>query len=220
MNGHVAAVATPRHDRTVPGGFGYALVVSSGQRAHIVNTVGHQVVDTWALTPDGARRLSMSHTRLAIGRISPRVGDVLVDDTRQPMLHLVEDDSLAEHDTLIPACDAQRYRSLGYQGEHASCADNYIAAVKPFGIPIPRQVPDPLNLFMAVPVSAGGGLTLEPSVAPAGSKVVVEAVRDLLLILSACPQDLVAINGADSRPRLVDIYIEDADAAIPSAGTR
>lgn len=210
MSGNAAAVTTPRHERTVPGGVGYALAMNAGQRVHIVNTLGHQVVDTWALSPDGTRRLSMSHTRLAIGRIGPRTGDVLVDDARQPMLRLVEDDSLAEHDTLIPACDAQRYRSLGYEGDHASCADNYFAAVRPFGIPTPHQVPDPLNLFMAVPVSADGRLTLEPSVAPAGTKVVVEAVRDVLLVLSACPQDMVAINGADSRPRLVDVYVEDA----------
>ncbi len=224
VNGHDAAAAPPRHHATVPGGSGYALAVSSGQRVHIVNTLGHQVVDTWALSPDGSRRLSMSHTRLAIGRINPRVGDVLVDNARQPMLNFVQDNSLAGHDTLIPACDAQRYRSLGHQGDHANCVENYIAAVKPFGIPIPPQLPDPLNLFMAVPVSVDGGLTLEPSVAPAGSKVVVEAVGDVLLILSACPQDLVAINGLEGRPRLVDIYIEDPQAAIraatPDPGTR
>ena len=210
MTGAVAVIGAARHQKTVPGGAGYALAVNAGQRVHIVNTLGHQVVDTWALSPDGSRRLSMSHTRLAIGRIGPRRGDVLVDDARQPMLRLVEDDSGSEHDTLIPACDAQRYRSLGYQGDHASCADNYLAAVLPFGIPARFHVPDPLNLFMAVPVSADGALTLEPSMAPAGSKVVLEAVRDVLLVLSACPQDLVAINGADSRPRLIDVYLEDA----------
>ncbi len=199
----------PLHLKTVPGGSGYAVAVNAGQRVHIVNTLGHQVVDTWALSPDGLQRLSMSHTRLAIGRVSPQVGDVLVDDARQPMLQLVEDDSIGDHDTLIPACDAQRYRSLGFTGYHASCTDNYIAAVAAFGVAIPTRAPDPLNLFMVVPVAADGGLTLESSVAPPMSKVVLEAIRDLVLVVSACPQDLIAINGADMSPRLIDIFISD-----------
>ena len=196
------------HDQTVLGGAGYAVAVSRGDRVHIVNTLGQQVVDTWALRlPGGVHRLSMSHTRLAIGRISPQVGDVLVDDERQPMLRLLEDTSPGGHDTLIAACDAQRYRDLGYPGEHASCAENYSMAVAAAGLAAGR-VPDPLNLFMAVPVAADGALTLEPSAAQGGSGVVLEALQDLLLVVSACPQDMVPINGAGSRPRSVDVLID------------
>ncbi|PZS34190.1 MAG: hypothetical protein DLM58_06170 [Pseudonocardiales bacterium] len=217
--GSVGALVLPRHHRTVAGGSGAAIAMSAGQRVHVVNTLGQQVVDTWAVGSDTERRLSMSHTRLAIGRISPRVGDVLVDDQRQPMLRLVEDDSLGDHDTLIPACDAQRYRSLGYQGQHASCADNYATALSSHAMAHQRPVPDPLNLFMAVPVSGAGELTLNPSVAPAGSKVVFEAVRDIVFIVSACPQDLVPINGHDSEPRLIDLYLEDPIESATPSGT-
>ena len=213
----IVGVHVGQHHR-VAGGHGYALEVHRGQRVHIVNTLGQQVVDTWALgLPDGGSRLSMSHTRLAIGRISPRTGDVLLDHQRKPMLHLVEDDSEGSHDTLIPACDAQRYRSLGYKGEHANCADNYRAAVTAYGFVTPTQIPDPLNLFMAVPVTDGGELTLQPSVAPAGSQVVFEAEQDVLLIVSACPQNLVPINGEDCQPKLIDLHTDDrAVAAAPA----
>ena len=204
------SAAQSRHQTTVSAGRGHALTVRSGQRVHIVNTLGHQVVDTWAVgLPTGQHRLSMSHTRLAIGRLSPAVGDVLVDDQRQPMLRLVADDSGGGHDTLIAACDPQRYRALGYEGFHASCFDNYSSAITGHGLPAPTSVPDPLNLFMAVPVSANGELTLLPSTAPPGGRVVVEALQDLLLVVSSCPQDLVPINGVDSAPRFVDLYLED-----------
>lgn len=206
------------HDETVLGGFGYAVKLSQGDRVHIVNTLGQQVVDTWALRlPAGACRLSMSHTRLAIGRISPRVGDVLVDDERQPMLRLLEDTSPGGHDTLIAACDAQRYRDLGCAGEHASCAENFTTAVAASGLAASR-VPDPLNLFMAVPVTVDGALTLQPSAAQAGSRVVLQALQDLLLVVSACPQDIVPISGTDSPPRSVDIFTDrtllDADSRV------
>jgi uncharacterized protein YcgI (DUF1989 family) len=198
-----------RHEFTLQGGTGFAMKTLAGQRVHIVNTMGHQVVDTWALTTDGNQCLSMSHTRMALGRINPRENDELVDDLRQPMLRIVYDDSNSTHDTLIPPCDPQRYRLLGHEGHHASCVDNFLMAITPYGYPRPRHVPDALNLFMEVPIDAGGELSLKPSVAPAGSRVVVEALRDLLLVLSACPQDLVAINGADKHPRLIDIFVED-----------
>jgi uncharacterized protein len=200
--------AAGRH-ATVRGGSGYAVRLAAGHKIHIVNTLGHQVVDTWALSlPGGERHMSMSHTRVAIGRIGPKAGDVLVDDRRQPILHLVDDTSGVDHDTLIAACDPQRYRALGHQGWHASCVDNYAAAVTSHGLR-PEPVPDPLNLFMAVPVSADGRISLAPSAAPPGSRVVLQAEGDVLVIVSACPQDLIPINGADRTPRSIEVHVED-----------
>jgi len=172
----------------------------------VVNTLGSQVADLWALAlPDAASWLSTSHTRLAIGRISPRPGDVLVDNRRQPLLRVLADTSPGGHDTLIPACDAQRYRDLGAAGEHANCTANFLAAVAPHGLDH-IGVPEPLNLFMSVPVTPDGALVIEPSKARQGDEVVLEAVAEVLLVVSACPQDLVPISGTDRVLRQVDIY--------------
>jgi len=193
---------------TVRGGTGQAARVAAGRRVHVVNTLGHQVADTWAVAlPHGGTSLSMSHTRLAIGRISPGIGDVLVDEQRQPMLVVLSDTSAGGHDTLIPACDPQRYRDLGFDGPHASCSANYLASLADHGM-FPSQVPDPLNLFMAVPVARDGSLSLEPSRAGVGSEIVFEALQDLLLVVSACPQDLVPINGDAGSPRQIDVYTD------------
>lgn len=192
----------------MPAGTARAVVVRRGGRAQVVNTLGSQVADLWALAlPDGARHLSMSHTRLAIGRISPWPGDVLVDDRRQPLLRVLADTSPGGHDTVIPACDEQRYRDLGVVGEHANCTANFLAAVAPHGLG-QISVPEPLNLFMSVLVAADGALVVEPSGARPGDEVVLEAVRDVLLVVSACPQDLVLISGADGVLRQVDVYAD------------
>jgi uncharacterized protein YcgI (DUF1989 family) len=197
----------PQCRTTVPGGSGRAILVAAGTTVHVRNTLGHQVADMWALAvaPHGAA-LSMSHSRLATGHLAPKVGDVLVDDQRQPMLRLVADTTDHDHDTLIPACDLQRYRALGHQGHHANCSENFLSAVTDHDH-TPAAVPDPLNLFMSVPVTPDGTLSLQPSRAPAGSEVVFEALQDLLLVVSACPQDLVPINGAAAAPRQIDLYI-------------
>ena len=194
----------PARRTTVAGGTGGTVRVAAGHRVHVVNPLGQQVADTWAVGLHQGTVLSMSHSRLATGHVSPRVGDVLVDDLRQPMLEVVADTSGGGHDTLIAACDAQRYRALGAAEGHANCSDNYRAAVSAAGLE-PRSTPDPLNLFMAVPVATDGSLSLEPSTAPAGSEVVFEALQDLVLVVSACPQDMVPISGTTSPPRQIDL---------------
>jgi uncharacterized protein YcgI (DUF1989 family) len=181
--------------------------VAAGQRVRVVNTLGQQVADTWAVGVHGGTVLSMSHTRLATGHVVPRVGDALVDDLRQPMLAMVTDTSGGAHDTLIAACDPQRYRALGAAEGHANCSDNYRTTLAAAGLPT-RSTPDPLNLFMAVPVASDGSLTLDESSAPAGSEVVFEALQDLVLIVSACPQDMVPISGTISPPRQIDLFTD------------
>lgn len=198
----------PSGRTNVPAGTARAVVVRRDCRAHAVNTDGSQVADLWALAlPDGTSSLSTSHTRLAIGRISPQPGDVLVDNCRQPMLRVVADTSPGGHDTLIPACDEQRYRDLGFDGEHPNCTANFLAAVAAYGLGH-ISVPEPVNLFMSVPVTADGALVIEPSRARPGDEIVLEAVRDVLLVISACPQDLVLISGVDGVLRQVDVYAD------------
>jgi uncharacterized protein len=208
MSGNVSEADSARPSRrtTVLGGTGSAVRVAAGRRVHVVNTLGQQVVDTWAVGLGEGTVLSMSRTRLATSHVVPRVGDVLVDDRRQPMLALVSDTSGGGHDTLIAACDPQRYRALGVEG-HANCSDNYGAALAAAGLE-PRSTPDPLNLFMVVPIGADGSLSLEPSSAPVGSEVVFEALQDLVLVVSACPQDMVPISGTTSPPRQIDLYTD------------
>lgn len=58
--------------------------------------------------------------------------------------------------------------------------------------------PDPLNLFMNVPVQAlsagkGGELRLEAATCPKGGYVVLRAEQECVVVLSACPMDLNAI---------------------------
>ena len=62
------------------------------------------------------------------------------------------------------------------------------------------RVPDPLNLFMNIPITQQGdgtrrGLTFEGPLTKPGDYVVLEALRDIVVVMSACPQDVLDING-------------------------
>src|SRR3984885_3723306 len=106
----------------IPARRGKATRLSAGQSVRIVNTFGQQVVDTWAFNlADIGEFMSMEHTRIAIGRIIPQIGDALVTNRRGPIRRLVEDTSGGIHDTLVAACDHWRYELLGCAGYH----DNY-----------------------------------------------------------------------------------------------
>lgn len=177
------------------------------QSARIITVRGSQVADTWVLcTADPTERLSMSHTRGSLGQVRPRAGDLLYSDRRRPILRFERDTSPGLHDTLVPACDPERYRLLGHRGYHRNCRDNYTEAVARLAHPGP--VPEPWNVFQNTPVDLEGQLRFEPSLAAPGDFIEVRALTSVYLIVSACPQDLVPINGVRLKPSDIQVVLE------------
>ncbi|HXO01058.1 MAG TPA: urea carboxylase-associated family protein [Stellaceae bacterium] len=184
----------------IPARRGKATRLSAGQSVKIVNTYGQQVVDTWAFNAaDIGEFMSMEHTRIYIGRIIPKIGDALVTNRRRPILRLTEDNSGGIHDTLVAACDRWRYELLGCPTYHDNCTDNLAAGLGELGL-APPETPSPLNLFMNIPVIDGNAIDVLPPVSTPGSYVTLRAEMDCFVAFSACPQDMVPINGAAMTP--------------------
>jgi hypothetical protein len=184
----------------IPPRRGMAARLAAGQSVRIINTYGQQVVDTWAFNiANMAEFMSMEHTRIAIGRIIPRPGDALVTNRRRPILRLVADTSGGIHDTLVAACDRWRYELLGCPTYHDNCTDNLATALGELGL-VPPETPSPLNLFMNIPVIDGNAIDIRPPVSTPGSYVTLRAELACLVAFSACPQDMVPINGAAMTP--------------------
>jgi uncharacterized protein YcgI (DUF1989 family) len=198
---------------TIPARKGKAALLRGGELLRLVNTHGQQVVDTWAFNRDDLNEyMSMAHSHAELSKTLPTTGDTLVSNRRRPMLTFVEDNSGGIHDTVIAACDRYRYERLGVAGHHDNCTDNLRAALAQLGLE-PPEIPPPLNLFMNIPVAADGTLSFQPSIAAPGSHVVLRAERDLVVVFSACPQDIVPINGADCVPK--DAHFEILPATQP-----
>lgn len=184
----------------IPARQGKSASVSSGQPIRVVNTHGQQVVDTWAFSSaDVSEFMSMEHTRTCIGGITPRVGQSLYTNLRRPILTIVEDDSGGVHDTLVAACDPHRYHLLGCVGHHDNCTENLARCMAELNIAI-GKTPCPWNLFMNVPVAADGAMSFLPPVSTPGSGITLRAEMDMIIVFSACPQDMVPINGAACEP--------------------
>ncbi len=190
------------------GGNSVSIPLNSGQRLRLINTYGSQVVDTWAICADvNSEYLSVEHTRRMTGHVHPIAGDMMWSNRRRKMLLLEEDTFPGTHDTIVACCDHWLYEYYGCPPGHKNCHDNYLTALDRLGV---RQdfVPNPLNLWMNVPIDGNSVSITEPLCRP-GDYVTFRAERDIILVFSACPMDVApsgvvaAINGPDCKPQPV-----------------
>jgi uncharacterized protein len=189
----------------VPAREGRGVRVRAGQRVRIVDPDGGQVGDLFAFSADDpSEYASAEHTRAYVSRLFPAVGEPFVTNRRRPILVLEADDSPGIHDMLCAACDPTRYEGLGVEGWHASCQENLLGAMAELGEE-DIEVPQPINLFMNIPVRADGTLGWEPAQTTAGDSVTVRAAMDAFVVLSACPQDIVPINRGEPKPLVLEV---------------
>jgi len=187
-----------QHRQRVPARSGVAAKVKRGQVITVINSSGKQVVDTWAFNADDlAEYLSTEHSRVALMKLVPAVGDTLVTNHRRPILSFVEDTTAGIHDMLMAACDVYRYELLGAIGYHDNCTDNLRNALQAIGLRN-KSTPSPLNLFMNVPWADDGSLAYVRPTSEAGQHVSLRAEMNLIIVFSACPQDMIPVNDMKS----------------------
>ncbi len=189
----------------VPAREGRAVTVPAGQAFRVVDVEGKQVADLFAFNAaDVGEHHSAMHTRAAVSHLFPKVGEAFVTNRRRPILTLEADDTPAVHDMLIAPCDPERYQGLGVRDWHPSCRENLELAMRGLGhdrICIPASI----NLFMNIPVDADGSLGWEPAPTAAGDSITLRAGMDAIVVVSACPQDIVPIN--DRNPTSIAIEL-------------
>jgi hypothetical protein len=189
----------------VPARTGLAIEVDAGQRVAVVDMQGGQVGDLFAFNrQDLTEYLSASHTRAYNSRLLPAVGECFVSSRRRPMLKVLADCSPGCHDMLIAACDAPRYAQLGIEGWHASCADNLADALAATGRTV-AHTPQPFNVFMRTPAEPDGTISWLPALTDPGDRFEMEALIDLVVVLSACPSDTIGINAGGTTDLALEV---------------
>lgn len=212
LSNPVSADGIPQLGRTydIPARQGRAVRLAKGQVITIINPRGTQVCDFWAFSAaDRREHLSMEHLHASLSRITPRAGDALVTNQRRPILAFLEDTSPGVHDTVIAACDPPRYRQLGVEGHHDSCAANLRMAMQAIGEST-DEIPSPFNVWMNTPVRADGAIEWLPPVSKPGDQVRFRAEMDCIAVMSACPQDMIPINGRDAVPAGLQFRVDAA----------
>ena len=137
-----------------------------------------------------------------LGRLFPQEGDPLYSNRRTALLTLETDTAGCLHDMLVACCDKWLYQFYGAPPGHANCHDNYLHALAQHGI-VTEHVPNPINFWMNVPVVDNARIALNAPVSKAGDSIVLRALRDVIVIFSACPMDITPVNGEDRIPKSV-----------------
>jgi hypothetical protein len=100
-------------------------------------------------------------------------------------------DTCGRHDTLGGACSRES-NTVRY-GHHTesmhACRDSFLRAIAHSGLPFTKaHLNANINFFMNVPVTPDGKLTFEDGVSAGGKYVEMRAERDVLCLISNCPQ--------------------------------
>lgn len=188
----------------VAAGSGHGFAVEHGDLIRIIDLEGAQPVDFWAFNRcDALEFLSCEHTRPAIMKLVPGIGESVYTNRRRPIVTVVADYSPRQHDMLFAACDATRFEQLGHRGPHANCQDNLHAVLRELGIVL-DFTPQPWNLFSNNVIRPDGTFVQEAPDTRSGDSIVLRADIDAYIVVSACPQDLTGSCGE----RATDIQVE------------
>ncbi|WP_436770636.1 urea amidolyase associated protein UAAP2 [Yinghuangia sp. YIM S09857] len=205
-------------DTTVAAGDGWTGEIPAGGRLRIVDLCGNQAVDTLFFDAhDYANRYSAVDTVREQGAVYLTTGSVLLSTGLDPLATIV-DDTCGRHDTLGGAC-AQESNVVRY-GEHTrhqhACRTTFLRQVAAWGRGLDkhsldkhgldkhgldkRDITHNVNFFMNVPLAPDGGLAFEDGVSAPGKYVELRAERDILVVVSNCPQLNNPCNGYDPTP--------------------
>ena len=197
-------------DVVVASGEPWMGVVRAGQLLRIVDLEGNQAVDTlFYNAADSAEHYSATDTIRVQGNIYLGTGSVLMTNRSRPLLRIV-DDTCGRHDTLGGACSAEsntvRY-ALEKRHMH-NCRDSFLLALAREGIGMTkRDLPSNINFFMNVPVTPDGGLTFADGISAPGRHVELEALMDVRVLISNCPQLNNPCNAYNPTP--VRVLVRD-----------
>jgi urea carboxylase-associated protein 1 len=188
-------------DLAVADGDGYAGVIPAGGSFRIVDLHGNQAVDTLCYdAADVDNRYSAMDTVREQGAAYLTTGSRLLSQHLDPLATITAD-LCGRHDTLGGAC-AQESNVVRY-GTHTrhqhACRETFLRIGARYGIGA-RQLGHNINFFMNVPLTSGGGLTFEDGVSAPGKYVEIRAERDVLVLISNCPQLNNPCNGWDPTP--------------------
>jgi uncharacterized protein YcgI (DUF1989 family) len=82
----------------------------------------------------------------------------------------------------------------GRSGMSCNCLDNFVAAAS---LPV---VPDPVNVFQNSDPAPDGTLTVDTAASRPGDSASFRAMRDVLVVLTACAVDHWPTNGIRCTP--------------------
>lgn len=188
---------------TDPGG-SWGAVLHKGDVVRFIDLEGQQAVDFLCYNAlDTRDRYNAANTMKMAGNLYVNTGTVLYGEYATPLMKIIAS-SCPNHDTIGGCCSVEM-NLLRYGRRTHSCRANFIHELVKFGMAETDIVAN-VNFFMSVPVGRNGHMAIADSPSKAGDYVDVEAITDVIAVISNCPQKYNPACGYNPSPVRVETY--------------
>ena len=203
-------LAEPLLDERIDRCTARAFEVKAGDYIQVIDVEGKecsdfQCFDAEKLQAGVERCLDATTTRTLMAHAYPLPGlhSKFYDQDMKALVEVVRD-TCGRHDSFGLACTAKYYDDAGYPG-HINCSDNFNAALSPFGIQ-PRAGWMAMNNFFNTSFDDHNQLLVEEPWSRPGDYVLMRALKDLVCVASACPDDIDPANAWNPTDIHVRVY--------------
>lgn len=192
-------------DEVVSPGRPWGHRIERGDMLRLVDLEGQQAVDFLCFdAKDPTDRYNAMNTVKVQGKLFVDKGTVLYSDLGNPLFTVVED-TCGAHDTIYGCCsEANNFLRYGVRSTH-SCFANFVEILAHFGLDRTYVVSN-VNFFMSVPVAEDGATVNVYGHSKPGNYVDLRAERDVLAVLSNCPQMHNPCNAYNLTPIRATIW--------------
>ena len=187
-----------------------AYEVQEGDFIQVIDIFGRQCSDFMAFDAEKLHKgqelaIDTTNSRYLMGSAFPLPGlhSKYYDENQFPMLEVYRD-TVGRHDTFGTACTSKFYDDLGYFG-HPNCSDNFNYALNKFTLR-KRLGWNAINLFYNTAIDANNVLIFDEPWSRPGDYIMFKALKNLVCVSSACPDDVDAANGWNPTDIFVRVY--------------
>jgi len=193
-------------DEVIAAGGHWSGVVEKGATLRLTDLEGRQAVDFLCYNAhDHADRYAAADTmKINPAGIFLSTGTVLYSVGLAPLFTIVAD-TCGKHDTIGGCCSAALNKFRYGVGWQPNCRDNFLRELAKHGMG-PKDLVANVNFFMYVPVGEKGEMDMGPGISKAGDYVDLRAERDVLAVISNCPQINNPVNDYNPTPIRVMVW--------------
>ena len=186
-----------------PGG-SWGARLATGELVRFVDLEGQQAVDFLCYNALDARdRYNAANTMKMAENVFINPGTVLYGEYATALMKVVAS-SCPNHDTIGGCCSVEM-NWLRYGKRTHSCRANFLHELSKLGMGEPDIVAN-VNFFMSVPVGRDGRMAISDGPSRPGDFVDVEALTDVIAVISNCPQKYNPACGYNPTPVRVETY--------------
>lgn len=171
-----------------------AFVMRASNVLRVIDAEGQQVADIVAFNlADYTERMNGEFTMLVNHTYNPTEGAVVYSTLCNPMMTIIDDKVGRNYPGGAQCSEPLNRLRYGIPGTR-NCRDNLTHALRPWGIP-EHDLPGCFTPFMNVLHRPDGSADIAEPTSKAGDYIDMRAEMDLLVAISACPQERNPCNG-------------------------